>query len=182
MAQASVEAAAGFAERAGRVGAEVLPVARGGEPAALLAVLRAVSAGSVAVAANVASRAPLLASVAEAGLRVVEPEDLWPDRRVDVGVSEALLGVIETGSLLLHSTSTDRRVELCADVHVVILDGDRLASTLDDALRLVREIAAWPPSYVSLVSGPSRSADIERTLAVGVHGPRALHVLLAGAA
>jgi L-lactate dehydrogenase complex protein LldG len=86
--------------------------------------------------------------------------------------------VAETGSVLLHSTSDDRRVELCVDVHLVLLDADALVETLDEAFEAVRQISARPPAYVTLVSGPSRSADIERTLTVGIHGPRELHVLL----
>jgi L-lactate dehydrogenase complex protein LldG len=181
MTMVGADLAAAFAERAARVGARVVDVARGGEPAALLDLLVA-GATSVAVAANVPGRDRLLAAAEGAGVRIVEPGDLWPDRRTDVGVSVARMGVAETGSLVIGSTSDERRVELCVDVHVVLLDAEHLAPTLDDALGLIREAARRPPSYVSLVSGPSRSADIERTLAVGVHGPRELYLLLVGAA
>ena len=182
MALAQVELADAFRERATRLGARVHAVRRGEEAAAVLAVVQGVGATSLAVAENVPRRDAVLQAAAEVGVRTVGPAELWPDRRADLGVSVAQLGVAETGSLLIHSASVDRRVELCVDVHVVVLDVDRLAHTLEEALAAVREIAARPPSYVSLISGPSRSADIERTLAVGVHGPRELHVLLSGAA
>ena len=52
--------------------------------------------------------------------------------------------------------------------------------TLDEAFNTLRQISARPPAYATLVSGPSRSADIERTLTIGVHGPRELHILLLG--
>ena len=181
MALVQTDLVGAFEERAARVGVRVHAARRGDEPGTLLSLLRAAGAASLAIAENVPGRDALLRAAAEAGLRTVGPAELWPDRRADVGVSVARMGVAETGSLLIHSTSIDRRVELCVDVHVVVLDVDWLAATLDDAFGAVREIAARPPSYVSLISGPSRSADIERTLAVGVHGPRELHVLLAGA-
>ncbi len=83
-----------------------------------------------------------------------------------------------TGSVLLHSTAEDRRVELCVDVHLVLLDPTALVPTLDTAFRTLGAISARPPAYATLVSGPSRSADIERQITIGVHGPRALHVFL----
>jgi L-lactate dehydrogenase complex protein LldG len=88
--------------------------------------------------------------------------------------------VAETGSVLLASAQ-DRRVELCVDVHLVWLAAATLVPTLDAAFAVLRHAAGRPPSYATLVSGPSRSADIERQLTVGVHGPREFHVLLVGA-
>jgi L-lactate dehydrogenase complex protein LldG len=113
-----------------------------------------------------------------AALRIVAPRELWPTRRADGGISRAELGVAETGSVLLHSTADDRRVELCVDVHLILLEAGALVARLDETFALLRVIATRPPAYASLVSGPSRSADIERQITIGVHGPRALHVLL----
>ena len=132
----------------------------------------------MAVAEAATERIGLLGQLKDAALVEVPIERLWPVRRADAGVSVARLGVAETGSLLLHSSSGDRRVELCVDVHLVLLPSEALVGTLEEAFAAVREISARGPAYVSLVSGPSRSADIERTLTIGIHGPRALHVLL----
>ena len=117
-------------------------------------------------------------AVSAAGLVEIPTASLWPTRRADAGISSATLGLAETGSVLLHSTAEDRRVELCVDVHLVLLESAALVPTLDEAFDVLREIAARPPAYASLVSGPSRSADIERQLTVGMHGPRALHVIV----
>ena len=110
------------------------------------------------------------------GLVTVTAPELRPTHRTDAGISIAKLGVAETGSVLLHSSSEDRRVELCVDVHVVLLDSAEVVPTLDSASAVLREIAAHPPAYASLVTGPSRSADIERQITIGVHGPRTLHI------
>ena len=170
--------AAQFGERAARLNVRVHPVSSGGEVDALVAILADVAAASVAVAGDVPNRDALTGACARAGMRLVEPSDLWPDRRADMGVSHALMAVAETGSLVVYSSSEDRRVELCVDVHVILVAAADLRPTLDDALRLVREIAARPPSYVSLITGPSRTADIELIPSVGVHGAREIHVLL----
>jgi L-lactate dehydrogenase complex protein LldG len=120
----------------------------------------------------------LIEALLAAGHQLLEAEQLSPLKRADAGISEASLAVAETGSVLLHSTSHDRRAELCVDHHLVLLDAALLRPTLDQAFAVLREIAARPPAYASLVSGPSRSADIERTLTIGVHGPRTLTILI----
>jgi L-lactate utilization protein LutC len=120
----------------------------------------------------------LLAAATAAGLQPVTPDDLWLDRRADLGVARAQMAVAETGSLVIYAISIDRRVELCVDVLAVVVGLADLRATIDEALRLVREIAARPPSYVSLVTGPSRTADIEMVPSIGVHGAREIHVLL----
>jgi len=102
----------------------------------------------------------------------------------DLGVSLARLGVAETGSVLLGwNQIDDRLVGLLALNHAVVLPIDRLVASLDEALVEVRRLSAPGPErlrYLQLVSGPSRSGDIERVLAVGVQGPRALHVIVVG--
>jgi len=173
-----VDLSEAFHAQATRVGATVHR-ARGGDiPAATVRVLRDAGCGSVALANAIPQRAAILQALTDAGLTVMSTADLWPTRRADAGISAAKLGVAETGSALLHSSSEDRRVELCVDVHVVLLDRASVVPTLDAAFVALRDIAARAPAYASLVSGPSRSADIERQLTIGVHGPRELHVLL----
>jgi L-lactate dehydrogenase complex protein LldG len=147
-------------------------------PDVVASILDKTGCRTVALADAVPHRPALLEALARARLSLVSAGDLWPTRRADAGISVAKLGVAESGSALLHSTSEDRRVELCVDVHLVLLERSTLVPTLDGAFRALREIAARAPAYASLVSGPSRSADIERQLTIGVHGPRELHLIL----
>jgi L-lactate dehydrogenase complex protein LldG len=88
-------------------------------------------------------------------------------------------GIAATGSLVLDSSSEDLRLAtMLAETHIAVLPLSRLkpeAQTLEtDLVRLM----ATPPSYVAFITGASRTADIERVLTVGVHGPQELHVLL----
>ena len=167
-----------FSRQAQRVGATIERVPINGHGEVVVRALRAAGCASIALAETVENRDLLAEDLIRAGFELVEPATLLPTRRADAGLSQARLGVAETGSLLLHSTPTDRRVELCVDLHLVVLPAEALVATLDPACVVLREISARPPAYASLVSGPSRSADIERRLTIGVHGPRALQILL----
>lgn len=83
------------------------------------------------------------------------------------GISVAWGAVAETGSLILPSTGT-RSVQLLPPVHIVWLPAGRVFARLEDALL---EMRPELPAAIGVHSGPSRSADIGRTLVTGVHGP-----------
>ena len=98
----------------------------------------------------------------------------------DVGLSEAQYGIAETGTLCLVSDREhNREVSLVPPVHVAVLHADAVLPHLGDALEATRGSAhGEPPPLITFVTGPSRTADIELSLVIGVHGPEALHVLL----
>jgi L-lactate utilization protein LutC len=98
--------------------------------------------------------------------------------RFDVGISRTQAGIAETGTLLLDSSRERHRlVSLVPPVHIALLDGSRIVATLGEALSLLRKNEQVSP-IVTLVTGPSRTADIELTLAIGVHGPQELFVVI----
>jgi L-lactate dehydrogenase complex protein LldG len=91
-------------------------------------------------------------------------------------VSEALYGLADTGSVVLAASPAEPRGRsLLPYVHVSLLREDRILSGLDELFALLRNDL---PSALAIVTGPSRSADIEQKLAVGVHGPGEVHVVL----
>jgi len=98
---------------------------------------------------------------------------------VDVGLTVADRGVAETATMVLVSDSEELRLAtMVSEIHVMVLPVSRIAET---ALEIEGELAAMmakPGSYTAFISGASRTADIERVLALGVHGPLELHVLL----
>jgi L-lactate dehydrogenase complex protein LldG len=98
--------------------------------------------------------------------------------RFDVGVSRVQAGIADTGTLLLDSSRERHRlVSLVPAVHIALLDGSQIVGTLGEALLLLRKSEQVSP-IVTLVTGPSRTADIELTLAIGVHGPQELFVVV----
>ncbi|GAA3565657.1 MULTISPECIES: LutC/YkgG family protein [Marinobacter] len=99
---------------------------------------------------------------------------------VDASLTSTLGGIAETGSLILWPTRDEPRLmSLVPPIHIAVLDADQLYSTFLDALRQ-QGWSAGMPTNALLISGPSKTADIEQTLAYGVHGPRELIVLVLG--
>lgn len=98
----------------------------------------------------------------------------------DVGISTAQAAIAETGTLVLDSADERHRlVSLVPPVHIAIIDASRTCETLGEALALLRNRKELSRA-VTFVTGPSRTADIELTLTVGVHGPQELYVIVNG--
>jgi L-lactate dehydrogenase complex protein LldG len=94
----------------------------------------------------------------------------------DAGVSEALYGLADTGSVVLAASPEEPRARsLLPFVHVSLLREDRILPGLEE---LFEAVGGDLPSALAIVTGPSRSADIEQMLVVGVHGPGEVHVVL----
>jgi len=91
-------------------------------------------------------------------------------------VSEAAYGLADPGSVVLAASPEEPRARsLLPDVHVTLVTEDRVLPGLDELLAV---FAGSLPSGLAIVSGPSRSADIEQVLVLGVHGPREEHVVI----
>jgi L-lactate dehydrogenase complex protein LldG len=103
-----------------------------------------------------------------------------PADRADVSVIAADVGIADTGQVAwAHSEERGRREALLPDRQVVVLRRDDLVASVAEAL------ARWfgandPPTNVVFAAGPSRTADIEQTMMLGVHAPRSLDVVLYG--
>jgi L-lactate dehydrogenase complex protein LldG len=100
-----------------------------------------------------------------------------------VGISEAMLGIAETGTYAVADSFADRLVRMLAHRHVVILEMARLVPSLDEAGawlagRFTGTDGAAAARYASFITGPSRTADIEMSLTVGAHGPAELRIVL----
>jgi len=102
----------------------------------------------------------------------------------DAGLNAATFGIADTGTLVFLETSAmELHPGTIPPQHIVILrscDIRQSASGIADEIDafILEHISTGKPCRVSLVSGPSRTADIERTLTVGVHGPKALAIFI----
>jgi L-lactate dehydrogenase complex protein LldG len=98
--------------------------------------------------------------------------------QADLGVTSAVLACAATGSILIAPGPASPRVaSLLPAAHLAILPADRIVPGFEEVMTTVAELAASSSSTV-LITGPSRTTDIEMTTVFGVHGPRVLRVLL----
>ena len=94
----------------------------------------------------------------------------------DAGLSSADTALAETGSVILSSGPTESRMAtLLPPIHIVLLPTSRLTSDIFTWTQARQETI---PANITLVSGPSKTADIEQTMAVGVHGPKRFVVIV----
>jgi L-lactate dehydrogenase complex protein LldG len=95
-------------------------------------------------------------------------------------ISFAEAGIAATGSLLVQLTDpAERAATALATKHAVFLHSRAIVPTLRDlGATLKAQLCGAGPTYFSITTGPSRTADIERVLTIGVHGPKELHILL----
>jgi L-lactate dehydrogenase complex protein LldG len=96
----------------------------------------------------------------------------------DVGLTTAQAAIAETGTLVLDSDRERHRlVSLVPPVHVAIIDAKNIRATLGEAITQVQRDSHISPA-ITFITGPSRTADIELTLTIGVHGPKELYVII----
>jgi L-lactate dehydrogenase complex protein LldG len=97
-------------------------------------------------------------------------------QEAEVTVEEVLAGIAETGSIVCASVE-GRAVQasLLPSQHLALLPAEKIYPTLDD---FFQSLGATLPTNVAVITGPSRTADIELTLAIGVHGPERLDVIV----
>ena len=110
-----------------------------------------------------------------------EPIESWQAHlfnEVDASITSTRGGIAETGSLILWPNDDEPRLmSLVPPVHIAVLKASELYTTFHEAMQ-AQNWAAGMPTNALLISGPSKTADIEQTLAYGVHGPKELIVLI----
>jgi L-lactate dehydrogenase complex protein LldG len=170
---------AGFRVRAEPLGVRVGTAAAVADSAPFLRDLAdAWGVEEAVVASGALERLPgLPPALEEAGLRwrLAGSPEATRDAPLGIGVGEAALA--ETGSVLMAESSlADRAVGMLAAGYLMVVPTGSLVPGLDEAAPILRAIARRA-GYATLVTGPSRTADIERVLTVGVQGPARVAVL-----
>jgi L-lactate dehydrogenase complex protein LldG len=97
---------------------------------------------------------------------------------IDFGITGSLAGLAESGSLVLWPDAEEPRLlSLVPPLHIVLLEAERLCENFAQLID-IQDWADGMPTNALLISGPSKTADIEQTLAYGIHGPKALITLI----
>jgi len=118
---------------------------------------------------------PMMTALDDAGVRWRVPDDLDQARDAPLGVTLAEGAIVETGSVILaEETLGDRSVGLLSLAHIMLIPVDSIVPSLVEGAAIVRKVAQ-KGGYATLVTGPSRTADIEMSLTVGVQGPGRVH-------
>ncbi|MCD4679307.1 MAG: LUD domain-containing protein, partial [Bacteroidales bacterium] len=100
--------------------------------------------------------------------------------KLKVGITQCEFLISRLGSVMVSSKqASGRRLNVFPEIHIVLAYASQLVPDLQDAFQKIKE--KYPtgiPSLISVITGPSRTADIEKTLVMGAHGPRELYVFL----
>lgn len=120
--------------------------------------------------------------ITEEAVRSALLEDQSPEalKNCDAAITGCECLVARTGTIVLSSAQASGRTSsIYAPVHICIATTSQLVYDMKDGLRLLKEkYGTSLPSFISFASGPSRTADIEKTLVVGVHGPKEVYLFL----
>ena len=98
---------------------------------------------------------------------------------IDVAFTEADRAIADTATCILESMSEDLRLAtMVCEIHVIALKKSLIANNSYEVEGYLHKLMEGGPNYTAFISGASRTADIERVLTIGVHGPLELHVAL----
>jgi len=167
-----------FASAARAVGAEVTVVADLSQAVDIICQL---AKGPVVLPPFAsAERLELGSRLKEAGLDLIQEDFRARSAQASLGITGANFALAATGSVVLESTPEPIRLATTLpERHIVLLDPRKILADDLAAVPLLRSFhQSQPRNFLAYITGPSRTADIERVLTIGVHGPRELTILL----
>jgi L-lactate dehydrogenase complex protein LldG len=113
---------------------------------------------------------------AGAGLEIEARPTTGGDR---LGITGAFCAIAETGTLvILSGADTPTATSLLPDTHFAVVRAERIVSGMEEAFALIRRECGRMPRAANMISGPSRTGDIEQTIVLGAHGPFRVHILV----
>jgi len=154
-------------------------------------LLNGLDAKQVAISSDpIFSELGILDKMKESDFRIINPPGLdmspeeyiiWKDEvaNADVGLTSAFGIAMETGTILLEPHHPDERaISLLPPFHLVVIPKSRVVENISELMKKWQENPENLEGSAVMVTGPSRTADIEKELVLGVHGPQALEVAL----
>lgn len=132
----------------------------------------------VAVESPLQQAAKISDAIHSLGIRVYnQPSEIaLHAETADIGISDVKFGIAESGSVCQDAYSIESRlVSTLPPLHVVFLNSTNIVPGIEDAMNILSQI--YDRGYISFITGPSRTADIERVLTIGVHGPSRLIII-----
>jgi L-lactate dehydrogenase complex protein LldG len=115
---------------------------------------------------------------AGAGLAIEARPTVGGDR---LGITGTFCAIAETGTMVvLAGADAPTATALLPDTHVAVVKAERIVSGMEEAFALIRSERGRLPRAVNLISGPSRTGDIEQTIVLGAHGPFRVHIIVLG--
>ena len=127
---------------------------------------------AMGLAAALVAQSCTVASVRDADLGRGNPAARREYAAANVGITVARAGLADSGAIIISSSECESRsVSLLAERHVALLPASRIVPSLRQAAAMLRDLTTDGSSAVTLVGGPSKTADIEKVLVTGVHGP-----------
>ncbi len=119
------------------------------------------------------------------GLQYASPDDKHEMAKADIGITEADFGIANSGTIvLLANERQPRTVSLIPSIHIAILKSDKIVGNINDLFAHITNLFVGVESVdnitscMTFITGPSRTADIELNLTLGVHGPKEIYVLV----
>jgi L-lactate dehydrogenase complex protein LldG len=163
-----------FETKARAVSTEIVAVATMEEAKPVISeIIRSVDAKKIVIAPDsMIEQTGIIDEINAMGVACyTSKEDIAAQRHdADIGISRVLFGVAEFGGVCQDAFSIESRlVSTLPPLHIVFLRRAHIVPAIEDALEIISRV--FRKGYVSWITGPSRTADIERVLTIGVHGP-----------
>lgn len=184
--ESPAERQARFCQTISLVQGEVIPVNKATWPATLANLLQSRGIQSLALGLSTSHGAIAATALSDTSIQLQGFDaaiEAWKSElfnNMDAGLTAAKAAIAETGTLILWpSVEEPRTLSLVPPAHIVLLKASTIYNTLFEAMTQ-EHWAEGLPTNALLISGPSKTADIQQTLAYGAHGPKALIVLLIG--
>lgn len=167
-----------FTEKAEAVSAEVIRV--GTCQQAYEEIIKLIKEGSIKKVGCTPSgmAAGLLPHLKQQGVEAVTEASPQEAAELEVGIIPVQVGIAETGTVAHDATDLfSRFFSMLCSFNIVLLPTAAIAENMLQAINMLAK-EGIPPSYSAFITGPSRTADIERVLTIGVHGPGRLYIVL----